>query len=134
MRCVITEPRNKETIVALPVRITAQSAFSKYTISPHTVNFGPFVYSSKTSRAFTISNNGLFDFRYVCNMCSAFLYLIISDMRALNWIPLEHKGLIPQRVLQSSRAPWPLLLPTWPLSLQTLALAKQNISFYFMLR
>ncbi len=64
MRCIITEPRNKELIVALPLRISGQAAFSKYVISPHTINFGPFVYGSKASRSFQISNNGLFDFRF----------------------------------------------------------------------
>lgn len=63
MRCVITEPRNKEVIVAMPIRVTAQAAFSKYLISPHTVNFGPFVYGTRAARTFQISNNGVFDFR-----------------------------------------------------------------------
>ncbi|XP_065674973.1 hydrocephalus-inducing protein homolog isoform X5 [Hydra vulgaris] len=68
LKCQVIEPNmgeNGEIIACIPVKVSAKSIFSKYTISPgREINFGAVVVNTKKTRTFTIENKSQFDFRF----------------------------------------------------------------------
>ncbi|XP_015224105.2 hydrocephalus-inducing protein homolog isoform X3 [Lepisosteus oculatus] len=68
LRCQVIEPNvaeGGETIASIPVKVSIQSLFTKYSISPaNDINFGALVYGSRKLRTFTIENKGEFELRY----------------------------------------------------------------------
>ncbi|CAD5117498.1 DgyrCDS6267 [Dimorphilus gyrociliatus] len=67
--CKIIEPnvvKGGEPIAHIPIRISAKSVYSKYTISPTgDINFGSMNINSKKTRTFTIKNDGdKFEFKF----------------------------------------------------------------------
>ena len=56
---------NGEVIASNPVKISAKSVYSKYSIYPvNDINFGAILINSKKTRSFIIENKSEFDFRY----------------------------------------------------------------------
>ena len=52
----------------IPIMVSVNAVFSKYTISPlRNINFGPMQFGEQATRTFEIRNEGLFDFKY--NIC-----------------------------------------------------------------
>ncbi|KAG7468631.1 hypothetical protein MATL_G00145140 [Megalops atlanticus] len=72
--CQVIEPNiaeGGETIACIPIKVSVQSLFSRYSILPSTdINFGPLVYSSRKVRTFTLENKGHFEFRYTITRVS----------------------------------------------------------------
>ncbi|XP_040894088.1 hydrocephalus-inducing protein homolog [Toxotes jaculatrix] len=71
--CQVIEPnigKGGETVAVLAVKVSVQSVFSRYKITPACdINFGPLVYGCKKSQSFTIENNGVFETRFsICRM------------------------------------------------------------------
>ncbi|KAM7396206.1 hypothetical protein PAMP_019263 [Pampus punctatissimus] len=71
--CQVIEPsigNGGETIAILAIKVSVQSVFSRYKITPACdINFGPLVYGSKKCQSFTIENNGVFETRFtICCM------------------------------------------------------------------
>ncbi|XP_061629909.1 hydrocephalus-inducing protein homolog [Phyllopteryx taeniolatus] len=68
LSCQVIEPSSGDgghIVAILPISVSVQSVFSRYTISPSCdINFGPLVYGSKKSQTFTIENNGIFETHY----------------------------------------------------------------------
>ncbi|XP_077566662.1 hydrocephalus-inducing protein homolog isoform X1 [Stigmatopora nigra] len=68
LSCQVIEPTIGEgghIVAILPINVTVQSVFSRYTISPSCdINFGPLVYGSKKTQTFIIENNGIFETYY----------------------------------------------------------------------
>ncbi|XP_057693166.1 hydrocephalus-inducing protein homolog isoform X2 [Corythoichthys intestinalis] len=68
LSCQVIEPTIGEgghIVAILPINVSVQSVFSRYTISPSCdINFGPLVYGSKKSQNFIIENNGIFETYY----------------------------------------------------------------------
>src|SRR5690606_32451743 len=63
--CHMSDPHSNALIAKIPMNVSVNSVFSKYTISPERgINFGPFAYGAKKSRTFIVKNEGEFDFRY----------------------------------------------------------------------
>ena len=67
LKCHVIEPNMSETgetIASIPIKVTARSVFSKYSIIPTAdINFGPMLVSTKRTKSFVIENKGEFDFR-----------------------------------------------------------------------
>jgi hydrocephalus-inducing protein len=52
----------------IPIMVSVNAVFSKYTISPlRNINFGPMQFGEQATRTFEIRNEGLFEFKY--NIC-----------------------------------------------------------------
>ncbi|XP_022605572.1 hydrocephalus-inducing protein homolog [Seriola dumerili] len=73
LSCQVIEPNignRGETIAILAIKVSVQSVFSRYKITPaYDINFGPLVYGCKKSQSFTIENNGVFEARFsICRM------------------------------------------------------------------
>jgi hydrocephalus-inducing protein len=52
----------------IPIMVSVNAVFSKYTISPlRNINFGPMQFGEQQTRTFEIRNEGLFEFKY--NIC-----------------------------------------------------------------
>nr|XP_019962004.1 PREDICTED: hydrocephalus-inducing protein homolog [Paralichthys olivaceus] len=68
LSCQVIEPNignGGETIAILAIKLSVQSVFSRYKITPVCdINFGPLVYGCKKSQSFTIENTGVFETRY----------------------------------------------------------------------
>ncbi|XP_028813720.1 hydrocephalus-inducing protein homolog [Denticeps clupeoides] len=68
MNCEVIEPSIAEgggTIGIIPICVSVQSVFSKYSITPSTdINFGPLVYGNRKTRTLTVENKGHFDIRF----------------------------------------------------------------------
>ncbi|XP_034444093.1 hydrocephalus-inducing protein homolog [Hippoglossus hippoglossus] len=68
LSCQLIEPTSGnggETIAFLTIKVSFQSVFSRYKITPVCdINFGPLAYGCKKTLSFTIENNGIFDTRY----------------------------------------------------------------------
>ncbi|XP_026166304.1 hydrocephalus-inducing protein-like isoform X3 [Mastacembelus armatus] len=76
--CQVIEPNlgnRGETIATLAIKVSLQSVFSRYKITPACdINFGPLVYGCKKSQSFTIENIGVFETRFtVCMSTDAVL-------------------------------------------------------------
>ncbi|XP_029009061.1 hydrocephalus-inducing protein homolog isoform X2 [Betta splendens] len=63
--CQVVEPslgNGGETIAVLSIKVSVQSVFTRYKITPVCdINFGPVTHGSKKIQSFTIENNGLFE-------------------------------------------------------------------------
>ncbi|GAA6221266.1 hydrocephalus-inducing protein homolog [Lates japonicus] len=71
--CQVIEPNignGGETIAILAIKVSVQSVFSRYKITPACdINFGPLVYGCKKSQSFMIENNGVFETCFsICRM------------------------------------------------------------------
>ncbi|XP_075998116.1 hydrocephalus-inducing protein homolog [Genypterus blacodes] len=68
LRCQVIEPKfgpAGETVAILTIKVSLQSVFSRYKISPiKSINFGPLVYGCKKNQSFTIENRGVFAIRF----------------------------------------------------------------------
>ncbi|XP_051916753.1 hydrocephalus-inducing protein homolog isoform X2 [Hippocampus zosterae] len=68
LSCQVIEPSigdGGHIVAILPINVTVQSVFSRYTISPSCdINFGPLVYGSKKSQTFILENSGIFETHY----------------------------------------------------------------------
>ncbi|XP_049580395.1 hydrocephalus-inducing protein homolog [Syngnathus scovelli] len=68
LSCQVIEPSigdGGHIVAILPINVTVQSVFSRYTIFPSCdINFGPLVYGSKKSQNFVIENSGIFETFY----------------------------------------------------------------------
>ncbi|KAJ8272065.1 hypothetical protein COCON_G00109240 [Conger conger] len=72
--CQVIEPNlaeGGETIACIPIKVSLQSVFSKYSVMPSTdINFGPLVYGSRKTRTFTVENKGHFEIRFTISRMS----------------------------------------------------------------
>ncbi|XP_058135740.1 hydrocephalus-inducing protein homolog isoform X1 [Dasypus novemcinctus] len=68
LRCQIIEPsivEGGEIIASIPIKISVNAVFSKYSISPSSmINFGALICGTRKSTTFTIENQGVTDFKY----------------------------------------------------------------------
>ncbi|XP_045149859.1 hydrocephalus-inducing protein homolog [Echinops telfairi] len=68
LRCHIIEPtisEGGEMIASIPIKLTVNAVFSKYSISPSSIiNFGALICGTRKSATFTIENQGVIDFKY----------------------------------------------------------------------
>ncbi|XP_053127193.1 hydrocephalus-inducing protein homolog isoform X2 [Hemicordylus capensis] len=68
LQCHVIEPNiceGGETIATIPIRLSVQSMFAKYSITPPAlISFGPVVYGSRKTSSFTIENKGPLEFKY----------------------------------------------------------------------
>lgn len=86
LKCHVLEPTSNELLCAIPVKVSARSVFSKYTILPvRDLNFGALIHGTKGTRVFTIENNGEFDFKYIVTKAA-------SHNLALKDNKNDHKG------------------------------------------
>jgi len=61
----VLEGATLEVFKSLPINVSVNSVFSKYSVSPHkNINFGPISYFDTKNRTFEIKNEGLFEFNY----------------------------------------------------------------------
>ncbi|XP_073706753.1 hydrocephalus-inducing protein homolog [Garra rufa] len=70
--CQVIEPNLEggETINTIPIKVSVQALFTKYSISPsNDINFGPMVYGSRKKQTFTLENRGSFEIRFAIRMC-----------------------------------------------------------------
>ena len=68
---------NGEIIACIPVKVSAKSIFSKYTINPGSeINFGAVTVNTKKSRTFVIENKCEFDFRFTISKAQTFPNII----------------------------------------------------------
>ncbi|XP_067276661.1 hydrocephalus-inducing protein homolog isoform X2 [Pseudorasbora parva] len=70
--CQVIEPNLEggETINTIPIKVTVQALFSKYSISPtNDINFGPLVYGSRKKQTLTVENKGNFEMRFYIRLC-----------------------------------------------------------------
>ncbi|XP_051512768.1 hydrocephalus-inducing protein homolog [Myxocyprinus asiaticus] len=70
--CQIIEPNVEggETINTIPIKVSVQALFSKYSITPsNDINFGPLVYGSRKRQTLTVENKGNFEIRFSIRMC-----------------------------------------------------------------
>ncbi|KAG8437289.1 hypothetical protein GDO86_008117 [Hymenochirus boettgeri] len=69
LRCQVIEPslgEGGETIASIPIRLSVQSVFTKYNLSPSSdINFGAMVLGTREQSSFTIQNCGHLEFRYI---------------------------------------------------------------------
>ncbi|OCT82470.1 hypothetical protein XELAEV_18025000mg [Xenopus laevis] len=69
LRCQIIEPslgEGGETIASIPIRLSVQSVFAKYRLSPSSdINFGAMVLGTRKQSSFTLENCGSLEFRYM---------------------------------------------------------------------
>ncbi|KAF7656194.1 hypothetical protein LDENG_00045050 [Lucifuga dentata] len=68
LHCQVIEPNigsRGETIAILTIKVSLQSVFSRYKITPiNDINFGPLVYGCRKTQTFTIENQGVFETRF----------------------------------------------------------------------
>ncbi|XP_075289597.1 hydrocephalus-inducing protein homolog isoform X3 [Opisthocomus hoazin] len=68
LQCQVIEPsicKGGETIAVIPVRVSAKSVFSKYSIYPASlINFGAMVNGTRKTCTFTLENKGVLDFKF----------------------------------------------------------------------
>ncbi|XP_030621187.1 hydrocephalus-inducing protein homolog [Chanos chanos] len=68
LRCMVIDPNHSkdgEIIAVIPIRVSVESIFSKYSISPLSdIDFGPLVYGCRRTQTITIENKGDFEFRF----------------------------------------------------------------------
>ena len=66
VRLRFTEPMTTEVMdnLTTPVRVMMHSVFSKSTLVPKGINFGPMVYATSKERTFELTNTGEFDFNF----------------------------------------------------------------------
>ncbi|NXS60518.1 HYDIN protein, partial [Brachypteracias leptosomus] len=68
LHCQVIEPNiceGGETIAIIPVRVSAQAVFSKYSIYPTSlINFGAMMTGTKKTCTFTLENKGALDFKF----------------------------------------------------------------------
>ncbi|XP_003791425.1 hydrocephalus-inducing protein homolog isoform X2 [Otolemur garnettii] len=68
LRCQIIEPsavEGGEIIASIPIKISVNAVYSKYTISPSSIiNFGALICGTRKSVTFTIENQGVTDFKF----------------------------------------------------------------------
>jgi hypothetical protein len=65
LKCIVFEPSTGEVTASIPVKVSARSVFSKYTILPvRDLNFGALVHGTKSTKQIVIENTGEFDFKY----------------------------------------------------------------------
>lgn len=63
--CHLVDPITNQLISKIPIHVNVRAVFSRYSVSPERgINFGPFIYGSKKSKQFTITNEGEFEFKY----------------------------------------------------------------------
>ncbi|CAM5150043.1 unnamed protein product [Eretmochelys imbricata] len=66
--CQVIEPNvceGGETIASIPVKVSVNSLFTKYSISPASlINFGSMMNSTRKTCSFTLENKGALDFKY----------------------------------------------------------------------
>ncbi|CAM4581517.1 unnamed protein product [Leuciscus chuanchicus] len=70
--CQVIEPNLEggETINTIPIKVSVQALFSKYSISPtNYINLGPLVYGSRKKQTLTLENKGNFEMRFYIRMC-----------------------------------------------------------------
>ncbi|XP_076848184.1 hydrocephalus-inducing protein homolog isoform X3 [Brachyhypopomus gauderio] len=77
LQCQVIEPNiaeGGETIAIIPIKISVQSVFSKYSLTPsNDINFGALVHGCRNTRTLTMENRGDFDIRFVISrMCKDF--------------------------------------------------------------
>ncbi|NXG37545.1 HYDIN protein, partial [Dromaius novaehollandiae] len=69
LQCQLIEPsvcEGGETIAIIPVRVSANALFTKYSIYPaSSINFGAMMSGSRKSCTFTLENKGILDFKFV---------------------------------------------------------------------
>ncbi|XP_062442830.1 hydrocephalus-inducing protein homolog [Rhea pennata] len=69
LQCQLIEPNvseGGETIAVIPVRVSANALFTKYSIYPASfINFGAIMSGTKKSCTFTLENKGILDFKFV---------------------------------------------------------------------
>ncbi|NXS93719.1 HYDIN protein, partial [Jacana jacana] len=80
LHCQVIEPNIREggeTIAIIPVKVSAQAVFSKYSIAPASlINFGAMMNGTRKTCAFTLENKGILDFKF-------FIYLADQDSPVL---------------------------------------------------
>ena len=65
---IILEGEQQEEHQQIPILISVEAVFSKFTISPlRNLNFGPMQFGNEMKRTFEIKNDGQFEFKY--NIC-----------------------------------------------------------------
>uniref|UniRef100_A0A8C3KHX2 HYDIN axonemal central pair apparatus protein n=1 Tax=Calidris pygmaea TaxID=425635 RepID=A0A8C3KHX2_9CHAR len=68
LHCQVIEPNLREggeTIAIIPVKVSAQAVFSKYSIAPASlINFGAVMNGTRKTCAFTLENKGILDFKF----------------------------------------------------------------------
>ncbi|NWX91311.1 HYDIN protein, partial [Nothoprocta pentlandii] len=68
LKCQLIEPSltEGETIAMIPVRVSANALYTKYSISPASfINFGPMMSGTKKSCTFMLENTGVLDFKFL---------------------------------------------------------------------
>ncbi|KAK2848119.1 hypothetical protein Q7C36_009801 [Tachysurus vachellii] len=62
LQCQVIEPNIDETIKIIPIKVSVQCVYSKYSIYPaNNINFGPVVYGSCKTQTITVENRGEFE-------------------------------------------------------------------------
>ncbi|GAA6080556.1 hydrocephalus-inducing protein-like isoform X5, partial [Tachysurus ichikawai] len=65
LHCQVTEPNideDRETIKIIPIKVSVQCVYSKYSIYPaNDINFGPVVHGSRKTQTITVENRGEFE-------------------------------------------------------------------------
>ncbi|KAI8909684.1 hypothetical protein EDD86DRAFT_206048, partial [Gorgonomyces haynaldii] len=65
LRCIVFEPSTGEVTASIPVKISARSVYSRFSVLPaRDLNFGALVHGNKVTRQFVIENMGEFDFKF----------------------------------------------------------------------
>ncbi|KAG7229797.1 hypothetical protein INR49_012446 [Caranx melampygus] len=95
LSCQLIEPNignGGEIIAILPIKVSVQSVFTRYKITPaYDINFGPLVSGCKRSQTITIENCGVFETRFnICRMFTDPALLEKSD-RFSKKIPQENR-------------------------------------------
>ncbi|XP_067158936.1 hydrocephalus-inducing protein homolog [Apteryx mantelli] len=69
LQCQLIEPNvceGGETVAIIPVRVSANALFTKYSIYPASfINFGAMMSGTRKSCTFTLENKGILDFKFV---------------------------------------------------------------------
>ncbi|CAB1432186.1 unnamed protein product [Pleuronectes platessa] len=86
LSCQLIEPNigsRGETIAILTIKVSFQSVFSRYMITPmRDINFGPLAYGCKKTLSFTIENNGIFETRYsICTDSSLTVKPVVPEKK-----------------------------------------------------
>ena len=66
---IILEGEQQEEHQQIPILVSVEAVFSKFTISPlRNLNFGPMQFGNEMKRTFEIKNDGQFEFKYaICD-------------------------------------------------------------------
>ncbi|XP_049339422.1 hydrocephalus-inducing protein homolog isoform X2 [Astyanax mexicanus] len=71
LKCQVIEPNVGGIVAVIPINVSAQCLFSKYSITPpNSVNFGALVYGSRKTRNLTVENLGEFEIRFTISRTS----------------------------------------------------------------